>query len=120
VSLVEIDLIRGGQRVVAVDLEKVKQPMEFFHVVCVARQWPQMMRREVYPCPLREPLPTIRVPLRANDPDVPLALHPLIDQSYRSGRYWLTDFRRPLDPPLPPEDAAWVEERLRAAGLVTS
>jgi hypothetical protein len=65
-------------------------------------------------------LPTIRVPLRANDPDVPLALQPLIDQCYRSGRYWLTDFRRPLDPPLPPEDAAWVEERLRAAGLVTS
>lgn len=74
-------------------------------------------RREVYPCPLSEPLPTIRVPLRAGDPDAPLALQPLIDECYRLGSYWLSDYTRELDPPLSAEDAAWVQERLKAAGF---
>lgn len=118
VNLVEIDFIRGGQHVCAVGLESFTHPQGSFHLVCVSRRQPGLQRREVYPCAFRESLPTIRVPLRATDPDVPLALQPLVDQCYRSGRYWLADYRRPLDPPLPPDEAAWVEERVRAAGLV--
>jgi hypothetical protein len=113
INLIEVDLIRGGQHVVAVPLERFSSPL-----ICVARQFPGYNRREIYPCPLREPLPTIRVPLRAGDPDVPLAFQPIIDECYRTGRYWLADYRRPLDPPLSDEDSTWVNERLRAAGLI--
>lgn len=118
VNLVEIDLVRGGQHVLAVALDAFAEQPGTCHLICVARRQPGLpSRREVYPCPLRKPLPTIRVPLRAGDPDAPLALQPLVDQCYRSGRYWLVDHRRDLNPPLAPEDAAWVEECLSAAGL---
>ena len=115
INLVEIDLVRGGHRVTAITQEDLRFPPGTCHHVCVARRYiPGMRRREVYLCPLREPLPAIRVPLRVTDPDVPLALQPLIDRCYQAGRYWLGDPTRPLDPPLPPEDAAWAGERLRA------
>ncbi len=118
VNLVEIDLIRGGQHVLAVDAEAFDRPAGADYLVCVARQQVGYAnRREVYPCSMREPLPTIRVPLRAGDPDVPLALQPFIDRVYRTGRYWKADYRQKLKPPLRPEDAVWVDERLTAAGL---
>ena len=118
VNLVEIDFIRGGQHVLAVPLERLKAEAAAGQLICVARQMAgDPGRREVYPCPLREPLPTIRVPLRAGDPDAPLALQPLIDECYRIGRYWLSDYTRELEPPLSAEDTAWVQERLHAAGL---
>lgn len=118
VNMVEIDLVRGGQHVLAVALNAFARPPGAGHLICVTRrQSGRASRCEVYPCPLREPLPVIRVPLRAGDPDAPLALQPLIDQCYRSGRYWLVDHQRELDPRLSPEDTAWVDERLKAAGL---
>ena len=69
--------------------------------------------REVYPIPLRERLPAIRVPLRPTDADVVLDLQPLIDQCHERGRYHLLDYRLDPDPPFAPEDAAWVDEILR-------
>ncbi len=118
VSLVEIDFIRGGQHVVAVPMDAFKPPAGTYYLICVARQeavpsW----RRELYPCPLRQPLPTVRVPLRPGENDAALALQPMIDQIYRIGRYWMVAHGRELNPPLPPDEAAWVEERLQAAGL---
>jgi hypothetical protein len=56
--------------------------------------------------------------LRATDADVPLAIQPLVDRCYRAGRHWLFAYDRPLDPPLPPDEEAWVRERLTAAGFV--
>ena len=118
IHLVEIDLIRGGNHVTAIGSEQLKFPPGTCHHVCVARKVSAgSSRREVYLCPLREPLPAIRVPLRATDPDVPLALQPLIDRCYETGRYWLSDHSRAPEPPVAAEDEAWVVERLRAAGL---
>ena len=118
VNLVEIDLLRGGSHVAAVDAEALDCLSKPEYLVCVARQQRGCTtRREIYPCSLRDALPTFRVPLRAQDPDIPLALQPLIDRIYQAGRYWEADSHLPLKPPLPPEDAAWVEERLQAAGL---
>lgn len=118
VNLVEIDLIRGGQHVLAVDLDAFARPSSAEYLVCVARQQiGYANRREVYPCSMREPLPVIRVPLRPGDPDVPLALQPFIDRVYRTGRYWKLDHRRKVSPPWRAKDATWVDERLKAAGL---
>jgi hypothetical protein len=118
VNLVEIDLIRGGHHVLAIPAERLEQRAAGAQLICVARSQEGFEgRREVYACPLRDPLPAIRVPLRTGDPDVPLALQPLIEDCYCEGRYWLSDYTRELEPPLSAEDAAWVQERLRAAGL---
>lgn len=118
VNLVEIDLLRGGSHVTAINPGRLTLPPGTCHHVCVSRPTvPGRARREVYLCPLREPLPTIRVPLRLSDPDVPLALQPLIDRCYQTGRYWLADYTRDAAVFVAPEDIGWVGERLRAAGL---
>ena len=119
VSVVEIDLLRSGRRVI--DLGRKSYVQRFGkaegYTVCVTRAG-LASRREVYLCPLREPLCTIRVPLRQPDPDLPLNLQKLINHVYSTGRYWKLDFNEPLDPPLNEEDQAWANERLKAAGLL--
>lgn len=119
IHLVEIDLLRGGSHVVAVERERLTLPPGTCHVVCVTRRTPgeKFARREVYLCPLRAPLPTIRVPLRPRDPDVRLALQPLVDRCYRTGRYWLTvDPTREMRPPAADgPESAWIAERMQVA-----
>ena len=118
VNLVEIDLIHGGSHVTAISLEWLTFPPGTCHHICVTRTLLEgSNRREVYLCPLREPLPNFRVPLRLSDPDVPLALQPLIDRCYQAGRYWQIDHTANPEPPVAEVDRAWLDERLRAAGL---
>ena len=70
----------------------------------------------LYPISLRDKLPPISIPLRTSDPDVALDLQPLVDRAYANGRYDLTDYGRPCDPPLEAEEDAWADGLLRAAG----
>jgi len=119
VNVVEIDLVRGGGTVVDVDDYTPERwiPGGEGYLICVSRAavWG---RREVYACPLRESLPVIRIPLRLHDPDVPLDIQAMVDRCYITGRYWMLDHTRPLDPPLSEGDAIWATEQLRAAGLI--
>jgi len=46
-----------------------------------------------------------------------VGLQLLIDQCHERGRYHRLDYRRDLDPPLAPDDARWVDDRLRGLGL---
>jgi hypothetical protein len=48
---------------------------------------------------------------------VPLDLQPLIDRVYRTGRDWQILHREIPAPPLPADDATWVQDRLQQAGL---
>lgn len=86
VSLVEIDLLRSGKRVLAVPARWVPPSHRTTYQICVVRGW-KPAAYEVYRAPLREPLPSIRVPLRQQDADVPLDLQMLIDRCYHHGRY---------------------------------
>ena len=53
-------------------------------------------------------------PLADPDPDLSLDLQPLLDDVYSLGRYGeRIDYSRPLDPPLTPEQVAWLEKRLQ-------
>lgn len=107
-SLVEIDLLRCGGHTVAVDLEPLKPRDDASYIVCATRAY-LGWQKEVYRCGLREPLPTVRIPLRATDMDVPLAIQPMIDRCYRTGRYWQVDHDpETLNPKLSEDDAAWV------------
>ncbi len=72
---------------------------------------------EMMAFPLRDRLPTIRIPLRRTDPDATLDLQPLIDAAYRNGGYARTiDYRRDPIPPLDAETATWANELLTKAG----
>jgi hypothetical protein len=116
VTLVEIDLLRAGQRTGIVAPEYVPPSHRTPYRVYVRRGW-QPAKVGVYRLPLRERLLTIGVPLREADADVPLDLQALIEQCYRNGRYeGDLDYRREPEPPLAPEDAAWADELLRQQG----
>lgn len=118
VSVVEIDLLREGRRLIDVPSQEYLRRVgtdEHYTVMTIRAGFRH--RREIYKCPLRQPLPMIKIPLRAPDPDVDLELQPLVDEIYTTGRYWKVDHETPLEPPLCAEDAAWVAERLAAARI---
>ena len=71
-----------------------------------------------YPVPLRQPLPTIRIPLRSTDEDVPLNLQTLIDMTYINGGYDDLDYSQPPFPPLSKSDAQWTAQVLKDKGLL--
>ena len=116
VSLVEIDLLRSGKRVLSIADGLVPRDYRTPYRICVRRGW-QPAEVELYKAPLRERLPAIRVPLRATDPDAGLDLQLLIDQCHRNGGYQDIDYSRDPDPPLEAEDAAWADDLLRKSGL---
>src|SRR5262249_35220322 len=82
VNLVEIDLLRAGDRVLSVGPSRIPASHRTPYQVCVYRATAALPCYEVYRVPLRERLPVIRVPLRPTDADVPLDLQALIDQCY--------------------------------------
>ena len=115
VNLVEIDLVRAGKWVFSLDEGALPLEKRTPYMVCVFRAT-QSDQRAFYPLPLRERLPSIAIPLRPEDRDVALDLQQVVDEAYETGRYDRTDYRRPLKPPLPPEDATWATDLLRKAG----
>jgi hypothetical protein len=117
VSLVEIDLLRGGERVLNARPEMIPEDYRTEYQACVRRgDRPDII--EVYRIPMHERLPAIRIPLRPADPDLPLDLQAVLDQTYRKGRYGqMMDYRAALDPPLSAENEAWANTLLNAQNL---
>ncbi len=115
VSLVEIDLLRAGQRVFVVPVEMVPPPWRTTYQVCVWRAW-QPARALIYRAPLRDRLPVIGIPLRETDPLARLDLQTLLDQCYRDGRYDSLDYHAEPDPPLETADREWADQLLRDQG----
>jgi hypothetical protein len=113
--LVEIDLLRLGRCVLTVPASLVPPRVRTTYQVCVRRGW-LPKRFEVYPVPLRSPLPALRIPLRKKDEDVRLDLQAVLEQAYRKGRYHLTiNYTEPPDPPLTGDDAKWARTLVKAA-----
>lgn len=118
VNLVEIDLIRDGLFVLAMPERKLPRRCQTPYLINVRRAT-HPDEAFLYPVPLREPLPNIRIPLRPTDSDVVLQLQPLLDECYERGRYRF-DYQLPLDPPLAVEDEEWGDQLLREKGLRSS
>ncbi len=110
VNLVEIDLTRAGRRHLSVF--PIPRTHRTTYQACVTRMTSPRPQFEVYAMPLRDPLPTIDVPLRAKDPDANVDLQLLLAKSYSNGAYDDIDYTRPPIPPLSPADAAWAAELL--------
>jgi hypothetical protein len=107
VSLVEIDLLRGGQRMPMLD-PWPDSP----YTLLVARARAQVCR--VWRAHYRRPLPPIPVPFTKPDHDIVLDIQPMIGEIYQRFRYARSiDYSNPLNPPLDAADALWLEKRLR-------
>ncbi len=115
VNLVEIDLLRGGDWVVAVPVHAIEPNVRTEYRVVVRRS-SRRLQAEYYPIALSDRLPTIKVPLRPSDSDVPLDLQALLDQCYENGGYDDIDYAQSLEPPLTPAAARWTAQLLRRAG----
>jgi len=111
VNLIEIDLVRDGDPIVAIPLPLIPKQYWGDYITCVQRAT-QPSQFELYPMPLRQPLPDISIPLRRTDKDVLLQTQALIDQCYQDGRYWRTDYSLPLRPRLSELDVSWAETLL--------
>jgi len=108
VSLVEIDLLRGGQRMPMLD-PWPDSP----YTLLVARARAQLCR--VWRAHYRRPLPVIPVPLAKPDSDIPLDLQPMIDEIYQRFRYVRSiDYGKPLTPPLDAAETGWLKQQLQA------
>jgi hypothetical protein len=105
--LVEIDLLRGGQRL---PLEGDVPEAPYYVVRSRFRHRPAA---EVWPISLRQRLPSLAVPLMGSDPDVVVDLQELVDHVYDRVDYgYVLDYSAPPVPPLSAEDAEWVREIL--------
>jgi hypothetical protein len=116
INLVEIDLIREGDFVLAAPRAHIPPAYRTPYLICIRRAV-EPARVEIYRAPLQEPLPNIPIPLRPTDKDVVLQLQPLIDDCYRDGRYHRIDYRAEPVPRLSEEDARWADAILREKGL---
>jgi len=116
-SLVEIDLLRGGNDVILGRRVGLPPTHRTHYQVSVRRGWrPDAV--EIYRVPLRERLPVIRVPLREIDQDVHLDLQEIFDKAYENGRYDHTDYTVKPQPSLDAADGQWAETILREKGLL--
>ncbi|QDV32515.1 DUF4058 family protein [Tautonia plasticadhaerens] len=115
VNLVEIDLLRDGERGLLSRPEHIPARARTTYQICSWRA-SRRDRYEVFRVPLRDRLPIIPIPLRDGDADVPLDLQELIDLAYENGRYGRIDYKAEAAPPLSREDAAWADGLLRGRG----
>jgi hypothetical protein len=116
-NLVEIDLNRFGTHTLAFPLAHIKPHGRTPYMVCVRRAV-RRDKAEVYPMPLWQRLPTLKIPLRPDDADVPLNLQALVEQCYRNGAYEGTlNYAVDPDPPLLGADKVWADGWLHEKGL---
>jgi hypothetical protein len=121
--LVEVDLLRIGQHVLAVPEWAARGSGPYSYLICVNRAEGRRDWFEWYPRQLRQRLPRIRVPrirvpLADGDLDVVLDVQAVLNQTYEAGSYrerLRSD--QPCAPPLTAEDQAWADEVIRAAQL---
>jgi hypothetical protein len=110
--LLEIDLLRKGRRV---PMQRELPPAPYFVFLSRAEQRPIT---EVWPIDLGQPLPVVPVPLRAGEGDARLDLQRALTMVYDEyGLNHMIDYSKPPGVALTAEQAAWVDQHLRAAGL---
>ncbi len=108
VHLVELNLLVGGRRP---EIESAWPPGDYYALIARAEQRP---RADIQSWTVRDPLPTVPIPLRTPDPDVPLDLAQVFTTAYDRGRYArVLDYAALPLAPLRPEDQAWAAELAR-------
>jgi hypothetical protein len=114
--LVEIDLLRTGQHVVAVPEWVARGRGPYHYLVCANRAGGVRDLFDLYPRGLRERLPRIRIPLAGDDPDVPLDLQAAIAKVHEAGSYRdRINYQAPCQPPLESDDQLWARDLVQSA-----
>lgn len=102
--LIEIDLLRGGKRL------EPDVPTEDYVILVARSQADHPHQGELYEIGLRALLPIIPVPLKPDDPDVPLNLRALFRDVYIGARYRLQlDYGQMPSIPFRSDDQTWVD-----------
>jgi hypothetical protein len=108
--LVELDLLRGGERLPTVE------PLpggDYYCFIALAGQRP---KPNTYAWTMRRALPTIPIPLAEGDTEVALDIQAVFSTVYDRAAYAFSlDYSLPVEPRLEEADATWVQEVLAAA-----
>ncbi len=110
-SLVELDLLRGGERLPTVE------PLPEGDFYAFVRRSSRRMKVDVYAWPLNHCLPAIPIPLAVGDREVSLDLQAIFDGVYdRSGYDYSLRYDHAVVPKLNKSDAHWVNGLLKNRG----
>lgn len=104
VHLVEIDLLRGGPRM------PFAAPIPECEYCVMVSRMETRPRADFWPIRLRDPLPTIPIPLRDPDPDARLDLQAVLHHVYDAARYVNYIYEGTPQPGLNAADEAWAKE----------
>jgi hypothetical protein len=109
VHLLEIDLLRGGER------PPLEEPVPIAPYYVILSRDGYRPTVAVWPIQLKDALPALPVPLLDPDPDTPLSLAEAVIGVYERGAYTSQiDYRQPPPPPaLSDEEVAWLNQLLR-------
>lgn len=109
VHLIEIDLLRAGERP---PLEKPVPAAPYYITLSRANRRPKV---EVWAIQLQDKLPRLPIPLREPDPDAVLDLSATVASVYEQGGYdMLIDYSKPPpSPKLSDAEAGWVANLLQ-------
>lgn len=116
VHLIEIDLLRGGERP---GREVAEPPIDSDYILLVNRFDESGERlSDIWPVALDAPLPTLPVPLLPPDPDVTLPMGSVLQRIYERAAYARRiDYSHPIPPPpLRQAMAAWHTARQPTPG----
>jgi hypothetical protein len=106
---VELDLLCGGQRL---PLQEPLPPADYYYLVSRGNQRPDC---QVYRWTLRQPLPTLPVPLRPPDADLLIDLAAVFATAYERGRFHRRiNYQGPAPTFLQEQDRRWSESLVRS------
>lgn len=101
-NLVEIDLLRGGNRL---PFGRPHPPTTDYYILVSATE--RRPTTSIWAFSVRQPMPVFGIPLSSELGHVPLDLNRCLASVYEDGRYSLTDYSKPAVPPLNALDADW-------------
>jgi len=108
VNFVELDFLRGGPR------PPLKGLPACAYYAMVSRP-PARPEADIWPIKLREPLPTLPIPLRGGENEASVDLMAVLHRVYDGAGYARRIYRTEPEPRLSPEDEAWAKELIAAA-----
>ncbi len=106
-NFVEIDLLRGGPRM---PWERLPSCDYYAIVSRPADRNSEEPHAGLWPIGLRDPLPTIPIPLRADEPEPTLDLQVILHRIYDTAGYQLFIYDSDPEPPLSGADAVWAAQ----------
>ncbi|MBV8487136.1 MAG: DUF4058 family protein [Planctomycetaceae bacterium] len=77
----------------------------------------QRPRADFWPFGLRDPLPTLPIPLRPDDQDARLGLRSILDRVHDESGYGDFIYDHEPDPPLDSDEAAWARAAMARGAM---